>query len=282
MLGATVVAVGTLFPVVAPRPDGDSTEGMTMEYENMRFERHGDVLHVIMHTEGGALRWSSTSHREFPQAFADVASRYDVKVVVITGSGDSFCDEIDHLTFGGAVGEWDRLFTEARQLVHNLLAIDVPVVAAVNGPARVHAELALLADIVIASETAVFSDGAHFPAGAVPGDGAHILFLDLLGTNRGRYFLLTGGELSADDALQMGLVGEVVPQADVLRRADELAQRLAEKPAPLLRFTREAITADLKRRWSQMLGYGLALEATASLLPREQGSLEHGSPARTE
>jgi len=253
-----------------------------MEYENMRFERHGDVLHMIMHTDGGALRWSSTSHREFPMAFADVGSRYDVKVVVITGSGDSFCDEIDHSTFGTALGEWDRLFTEGRQLVHNFLAIDVPVVAAVNGPARVHTELALLADIVIASDTAVFSDGAHFTAGAVPGDGGHILFLDLLGTNRGRYFLLTGGELTAGEALRMGLVGEVVPQGDVLRRADELAQRLAEKPAPLLRFTREAITADLKRRWSQLLGYGLALEAAASLLPREPGSVERGPSAPPE
>jgi enoyl-CoA hydratase/carnithine racemase len=243
-----------------------------MDYENMRFELHGNVLHAVMHTEGGALRWSSTSHREFPMAFAHVASRYDVKVVVITGSGDTFCDEIDHSTFGAAsLNEWDRLFAEGRQLVHNLLSIDVPVVAAVNGPARVHSELALLADIIIASETAVFSDGPHFTAGAVPGDGGHIMFLDLLGTNRGRYFLLTGGELSADEALQMGLVGEVVPQGDALRRADELAQGLAQKPAPLLRFTREAITADLKRRWSQSLGYGLALEAAASLLPREPG-----------
>src|SRR6185369_3425208 len=102
----------------------------------------------IMHTNGDSLRWSAAAHTQFPMAFAEIARMYDVKAVVLAGSGDVFCDEIDSTTFAAtnAVGEWDRIFNEGRQLVHNLLAIDVPVIAAVNGPARVHTELALLAD----------------------------------------------------------------------------------------------------------------------------------------
>ena len=74
----------------------------------------------------------------------------------------------------------------------NFLNIEVPVISAVNGPAWRHSELPLLADIVLAADTAQFQDSAHFTGGLVPGDGMHIVYPLLLGVNRARYFLLTG------------------------------------------------------------------------------------------
>ncbi len=95
--------------------------------------------------------------------------------------------------------------------------------AAINGPAVRHPEIPLLCDIVLASETATIQDSAHFNGGLVPGDGVHIVFPMLMRINRGRYFLLTGQVLDASEAKQLGLVSEVLPPADLLPRAWQLA-----------------------------------------------------------
>lgn len=145
----------------------------------------------------------------------------------------------------------------------DLLDIDVPMIAAVNGPATVHAELALLCDIVLAAEDTIFQDAPHFSNGLVPGDGVHIIWPLLLGPNRGRYFLLTGQKLSAAEALNLGVVNEVLPRDKLLPRAWELAEILAKQPRLTCRYARVAITQHLKKLFLDGLGYGLILEGMA-------------------
>jgi enoyl-CoA hydratase/carnithine racemase len=131
----------------------------------------------------------------------------------------------------------------------------------VNGPARVHAELALLSDVVLASETAVFGDRPHFPDGVVPGDGVHVIWPALLGgINRSRYFFFTEQEFTARQALDLGLVGEVVAPDKLLARARELARQLNKKPRLTLRYTRALLTRSLKKAVLDELTYGIALE----------------------
>ena len=134
------------------------------------------------------------------------------------------------------------------------------MIAAVNGPAHRHAELAVLCDIVLASENASFQDAGHFVNGTIPGDGVHVVWPMLLGPNRGRYFLFTGQKLSAQEALALGVVGEVLPRERLLPRAWELAERLAAAPRLTSRYTRVLVTQTLKRMMHDNLGYGLALE----------------------
>jgi enoyl-CoA hydratase/carnithine racemase len=94
----------------------------------------------------------------------------------------------------------------------------------------------------------------------VPGDGVHIIWPLLLGPNRGRYFLLTGQRLSAEEARAHGVVSEILSAADLMPRARELAAQLARQPDTTLRYTREAVTQPLKRALLSELGFGLALE----------------------
>jgi enoyl-CoA hydratase/carnithine racemase len=91
----------------------------------------------------------------------------------------------------------------------------------------------------------------------------HIVMPLLMGVNRGRYFLLTGQTLSAQEAKELGLVNEVLPPDKVLARAWEHARMLAEKPTLLLRYTRLMFTEHLKKRMQDLLGYGLAMEGLA-------------------
>ena len=76
---------------------------------------------------------------------------------------------------------WDKIYWEGKQLLMNLLAIEVPMISAVNGPAMRHSELPLLRDIVLAAEEASFQDAGHFGGGLVPGDGVHAVYPLLLG-----------------------------------------------------------------------------------------------------
>ena len=161
--------------------------------------------------------------------------------------------------------QWDRTYWEGKHLLMNLLDIEVPMIAAVNGPALRHSELPLLCDIVLASNEAAFQDSGHFVNGLIPGDGMHVIYPMLLGLNRGRYFLLTGQTIEAQEALTLGLVNEVMPREDLLPRAWTLAEQLAQESDLVRRYTRVLMTQYIKRMMHEILGYGLALEGLGSV-----------------
>lgn len=99
----------------------------------------------------------------------------------------------------------------------------------------------------------------------MPGDGVHIVWQELLGTNRGRYFLLTGQVLDARQALEWGVVNEVLPKARLMPRAMELARQLVALPPLTRRYARTALIQRLKRLMDENIGYGLALEGLAAV-----------------
>lgn len=242
-------------------------------YENIELYRTDDgVLVIRFHTDGGPLVWSALAHEELGYCFTDVGADRDNKVVVMTGTGADWCADINAGSFKlSTAGEWDLTFYDGRRLLNNLLDIEVPVISAINGPARIHPEIPVMSDIVIASEAALFQDAPHFMSGIVPGDGAHVVWPHLLGPNRGRYFLIMGQEIDAARALDWGVVNEVVPAAQLKARTMEIASMIAAKPTLTRRYTRVALTQRYKRLMSEGLSLGLGLEALAATdaLPTE-------------
>jgi len=182
------------------------------------------------------------------------------------GSMLKLLTEFDTTGFKGQTPRlWDAIYKEGKDLLMNLLDIEVPVIAAINGPALIHAEIPLMSDIVLAVEETEFADCAHMPSNVPPADGVHVWWEMLLGPSRARYFLLTSQRIGAAEAQRLGFVHEIVPRERLLARARELAADLVSKSPLTLRYARAALTQNLKRRMLEDLGYGLALEGLAAV-----------------
>jgi enoyl-CoA hydratase/carnithine racemase len=233
------------------------------KYANVSMTREDGILELTFHTAGESLVWNLQTHDELGYLFADIAADRGNRALILAGTGDAFCDQLDHSTFSSKNPlEWDRILHDGRRLLNNLLAVNVPVVSAVNGPVRYHSEIPIMSDVVIASETAVFQD-LHYRSGVVPGDGAHVVWNHVLGPNRGRYFLLMGQELDAATALAYGAVNEVLPADQVLARAREVAADLAARPFLTRRYARDVLTVEFRRLLQAGIGYGLGLQGLA-------------------
>jgi enoyl-CoA hydratase/carnithine racemase len=241
-------------------------EAYRESFPNARLSRsQTGVLEVALHTDGGTLLFNGHTHEQFVDLFHAIGSDPDNRVVILTGSGDAFMESISPEGFDFFTPQgYDKIFREGRKVLMNILDIEVPMIAAVNGPVRLHSEYILLADIVLATPTTVFQDKPHFEFGIVPGDGVNLLWQEVIGTIRGRYFILTRQELDAETATQWGAVNEIVPAGKLLGRAREIAEGLAKLPPLTTRYTRIALTQKLRRIVDEGIGYGLALEGISA------------------
>jgi enoyl-CoA hydratase/carnithine racemase len=127
--------------------------------------------------------------------------------------------------------------------------------------------------VVIAGDTAVFSDVPHLAFGIAPGDGLFVVWEEVLGLNRARFLELTSGSFTAQDALGWGAVAEVVPQQQVLTRAQELAEQMTTRPQLTNRYIALIFRQRISRRLSEGMALGMALESltAANLAYASQG-----------
>ena len=228
-------------------------------WANVEVTRENGITELRFHTNGGPLVWTAAAHRELYEAFYWLAADLTTKVVILTGTGDTYCSVLDTSSFASM--EWAELWWEGRRMLKSLNDIDVPIISAVNGPATIHAEVPAMGDIVLAASHAEFGDRAHFAVrDTVPGDGANLIWGELLGPTRAKYFLLTGSTISAEEALRIGFVNEIHAPETLYGRAWELAEELAVRSLPVLRYAKAAVSVGTRRDFSEGLSHGLGVE----------------------
>jgi len=255
-------------------PSGIDTPGYFTAFENLAMQRTpSGVLTVRFHTGGGPATFTGRMHTDFPRALYEIGEDRDNRVLVLTGTGDRFMTDIDGASLGDITkpAQWDHTVSEGRRVMQRLVDLEMPIIAAVNGPASVHSEYALLADIVVAADTAVFSDFPHLTFGIVPGDGIHVVWEEVLGLNRARYLTLTQGSFTAQQALQWGAVAEVLPLEQVLARSVDLSEGLAAKPQLLTRYLAVTLRQRVSRRLAEGTQLGMALEGLTAADLAHQG-----------
>jgi len=244
-------------------------------YANLAFEREDGVLVMRFHTDGGPVVFTGQTHEDLPPALEEMSLDRDNRALVITGTGDVFMDKID----GPSLGEifkpaaWEKTRSEGAKVLQRLLELPMPVVGVANGPAIVHSEYLLLADVHIASVRATYGDFPHPEFGITGGDGVQVVWDEIAGTARAKWLLWTGESIDAQTALQWGVVNEVVPHDAALRRGVEVARTLAGKPALYRTLQKQTLNANLRRRIIQDVPYGMALEGlTAADLPYQDAT----------
>lgn len=245
------------------RTDDTSTPAYFEKYENLAFTRDDDgVLVLRFHTNGGPVVFTGQTHSDFTAVLEELSLDHDNKALLITGTGDAYMDQID----GPSLGEifkpaaWEKIRIEGAKVLQRLLDLPMPVVGVANGPATVHAEYLLLADVHIASERATYGDLPHPTFGITGGDGVHVVWEEIAGTARAKWLLWTGEQIDAQTALQWGVVSEVVPHGRALDRGIEIARTLAAKPALYRSLQKQTLNLNLRRRITQDVPFGMALE----------------------
>lgn len=149
---------------------------------------------------------------------------------------------------------------EARKIIIDLLEVQQPVIAAINGAATgLGATIALFSDIIIASENARIGD-PHVLVGVVAGDGGAVIWPWLVGAARAKEFLMTGDLTTATEVERIGLINRVVPPDQLMPTATELATRLAKGPTQAIRGTKASVNKILRDTANLVLDTSLALE----------------------
>ncbi|MBI3586812.1 MAG: enoyl-CoA hydratase/isomerase family protein, partial [Ignavibacteriales bacterium] len=168
---------------------------------------------------------------ELMQAFEIIKNNSSVDVVILTGAGEkAFVAGTDIKELTELNTESGKFFSEGGQAVFNLIEnLGKPVIAAVNGYALGGGtELALACHIRIASENAKFGQ-PEVNLGIIPGYGGTQRLARLVGKGRAMELILTGDQIDAQEAYRIGLVNKVVPQAELMKTAEALAQKILSK-----------------------------------------------------
>jgi enoyl-CoA hydratase len=234
------------------------------EYETIRIERLGDVLRAtIAHPRSRLNAVDARLHEDLTRLFRDLRRETDAaRAAILTGSGRAFSAGGDFGWFPQLQepGRLEDLRRDARQMIHDLLDTEIPLIAAVNGPAvGLGASIALLCDVIVAAEAATFAD-PHVRVGLVAGDGGAVIWPLLLGPARAKQYLLTGDSLDAREAERIGLVNLVVPDAELAERSLELAERLAAGAPLAIRYTKLAVNKLVKDALHTAFDASTALE----------------------
>jgi enoyl-CoA hydratase len=201
-------------------------------------------------------------HHDLTALFAGLRRETSARAVLLTGRGRAFSAGGDFKWFPKLLepGRMEDLRREAKQLIWDLLDVELPIVAAVNGHAMgLGASIALLCDVILMADTATIGD-PHVRVGLVAGDGGVAIWPLALGPARAKQYLLTGDPLTAAEAERIGLVNRVVPAAALDAEAAALAARLAAGAPLAVRYTKLAVNKLVKDALNVAFDTSTALE----------------------
>ena len=231
---------------------GASAYAVVMTFENLLVEDRGAVRVITVNRPAALNALNAATVGEIGKAFADVAATPAIRAVIVTGGGEkSFVAGADITEFSALTPETARAYS---RLGHGVLdqigALDVPVIAAVNGFALGGGlELALACDFIYAADTARLGL-VEANLGIIPGFGGVARLARRVGTAMAAEMIMSAAQVKADEALRIGLVNKVVPLAELMAAALKTAETIASK-GPLAvgavkRLLREGEAVDVR------------------------------------
>ena len=231
--------------------------------EIIGLERDGDVLiATIDHPDSALNAVDARLHHELGELFRTLKQESTARAVVLTAAGKAF-------SAGGDMSWFPALRTpeaahalrrEGKQLIWDLLDVEVPIVCGLNGSAvGLGASVALLCDVIVMADDAKIID-PHVLVGLVAGDGGAAIWPLLLGPLAAKRHLLLGDPLTAADAVRLGVAVESCSAVDVTARARAWADRLAAGAPLAVQGTKIALNAQIKQALLTSFDVSMALE----------------------
>ena len=226
--------------------------------------RDGAVLTITLNRPDVLNAFTADMHRELVGAFKE-AREPEVRAVVVTGAGRGFCGGQDLNEFGEAARDIaGRLRRHYHPTVLAVRELEKPVLAAVNGPAAgAGLSFACACDLRLAAESATFVP-AFINIGLVPDMGGTFFVRRLVGTSRAFEWMTSSRRLSAAEALEWGLVSEVVPDDRLAERAAERAAELAALPTRGIGLTKRLFDHAETATLDEQLEFEAQLQAAAT------------------
>jgi 2-(1,2-epoxy-1,2-dihydrophenyl)acetyl-CoA isomerase len=226
--------------------------------------RAGAVLTITLNRPDKLNAFDAATHKAFPGALKEAADD-EVRAVVLTGSGRGFCVGQDLAELREGERDVAALLRERwNRYALGLRGLEKPVLAAVNGAAAgAGISLACACDIRIAADSAAFVP-AFVSVGLVPDTGGSWLVPRLLGYGRAFEWMCSGRKIGAAEALEWGLVSEVVPADVVLARTQERAAELAALPTRAIAMTKRLFEHAHSSRLEDQLELEAQLQVAAT------------------
>lgn len=239
-------------------------------------ERHDHVLVLTMSSPDtrNALT-SAEQFEDFEAVCAEINNDMSIRAVVLTGEGSAFCaggnvkDMRDRtgLFAGDPFDQADAYRKGIQRIPRAVYSLNVPIIAAVNGPAvGAGCDLATMCDIRIGSGRAMFAE-SFVKLGIIPGDGGAWFLPRAVGYSNACKMAFTGEPVKAQEALQMGLMSELVEEDALLTRALELAQSIASNPPHAVRLTKQLMRGSEKASLDELLDKSAAFQAVCHAEP---------------
>jgi 2-(1,2-epoxy-1,2-dihydrophenyl)acetyl-CoA isomerase len=220
---------------------------------------------------------NGTMKREIGEVVSDIRRNRDVKVLVITGAGGAFCAGGDLNGMRNAAttpAERREGFAELHGWLKELLDLDRPVIAAVDGPAYgAGFGLALVADFVIASTRARFCM-AFLKVGLIPDCGSFYTLPRIVGLQRAKEIVFSAREIKADEAQRLGIVLEVQPVERLQQRAMELAASFTQASGTAFGLAKRGLNASLNSDLQMMLEFEATGQAIAFTTEHHKEAVE--------
>lgn len=246
------------------------------------YEQNEGVVTLTMDRPAERNSLSDESQfEEFVQACERIRRDDQVRCVILTGSGSVFCagGNLKHMRDKQGIAKGSPLAIQNRyrdgiqRIPIALYYLDVPTIAAVNGPAiGAGCDLACMCDIRIASKAATFAE-SFVKLGIIPGDGGAWLLPRTVGASKAAEMTFTGDTIDAQDALEHGLVSKVVSPELLMDEAAALAARIAANPVHALRMAKRLLREGQHVRLETLLEMSAAFQAIAHHTPEHDQAI---------
>ncbi len=220
-----------------------------MEKADLLYQVEGNVASITLNRPEAKNAFSSDMIRLWRDSLERARVDSSVRVVILTGKGDTFCSGGDIRDMAeGKLTSWDMknfLWEGVHRIVLAMEDLDKPVIAAVNGAAMgAGLDMALMCDMRLCSHRARLGE-SYILMGLVPGDGGAFFLPRLVGLAKAMELLLTGEVIDPGEALRIGLVNRVVPHDSLMDEAMKLALKIAAMPPQAVRMMKRVVYQSL-------------------------------------